>query len=271
MTESVRHVVMFSGGIGSWAAALRVRERHPDAPITLLFCDTNIEDADLYRFLDEAAADVRGDLVRLDNGGRTPWDVFAKERFLGNSRIDPCSKILKRQAADAWITGHCDVSRTIVYVGIDWSEVHRFTRLRERKLPWQYEAPLCDPPYVNKHDLLALAISRGLVPPRLYALGFAHNNCGGGCVKAGVGHFTHLYRTLPHVYAEWERNEETLRGQLGDVSILRHQVNGEPRLLPLTQLRRRLDDGYQPDLFEIGGCGCMIDEPDTALSPGGAA
>ncbi len=52
MTHS--HVVMFSGGAGSWAAAKRIAAR----PLTLLFADTLIEDGDLYRFLDDAAADV---------------------------------------------------------------------------------------------------------------------------------------------------------------------------------------------------------------------
>ena len=41
----MRHVVMFSGGAGSWAAAKRVVEAHGAASTTLLFCDTRIEDA----------------------------------------------------------------------------------------------------------------------------------------------------------------------------------------------------------------------------------
>ena len=46
---------MFSGGIGSWAAAKRVRVEPGDSLI-LLFTDTLIEDPDLYRFLGQAAA-----------------------------------------------------------------------------------------------------------------------------------------------------------------------------------------------------------------------
>lgn len=54
----MKHVVMFSGGAGSWAAAKRVAERHGTADLTLLFTDTLMEDEDLYRFLHEAAAAV---------------------------------------------------------------------------------------------------------------------------------------------------------------------------------------------------------------------
>lgn len=254
----MKRVVMFSGGLGSWAAAKRVAERHGTDDLTLLFTDTMVENEDLYRFLIEGAANVGGALVRLAEG-RTIWQVFRDERFLGNHRIDPCSKILKRQIADRWLSEHCDPADTVVYVGIDWSEEHRLVRLAARRLPWVYEAPLCEAPYLTREDVVALLAREGIRQPRLYELGFAHNNCGGGCVKAGIGHFTHLYRTLPDVYAEWERNEEVLRDQLGDVAILTDRAGGGRALLPLMELRRRLDAGHQPDLFDLGGCGCFVD------------
>jgi hypothetical protein len=253
-----RHVVMFSGGEGSALAAKRVVEQHGAENTTLLFCDTKVEDADLYRFRDEVAAHLGAELVTLADG-RTIWDVFRDERFLGNARVDPCSRVLKRELADAWIASRFTPETVTVYVGIDWTEEHRYTRLRTRKLPYRYDAPLCEPPMITRHDAAAWLASIGIARPRLTRLGFAHNNCGGGCVKAGVGHFAHLYRTLPDVFAEWERNEQVMRDQLGDVSILRDRSGGTTRPLTLAALRTRLDDGYQPDLFEIGGCGCFID------------
>lgn len=229
----------------------------------MLFTDTLVEDADLYRFLKEAAADVGGELVRLCEG-RTIWEVFRDERFLGNHRIDPCSKILKRQMADRWLSENRIPEETTVYVGIDWSEEHRFVRLRDRRLPWVYEAPLCRAPYLTKRDMLEALRSRGIEPPRLYAMGFAHNSCGGGCVKAGIGHFAHLYRTLPCVFAEWERNEQELRDYLGkDVTILTDRKGGGRATMTLRDLRERLDGDGQVDLFAIGGCGCFTDaSPD---------
>lgn len=52
----MRHVVMYSGGIGSWGTAEVVRNRAYEWDITLLFADTLNEDADLYRFLKEEGA-----------------------------------------------------------------------------------------------------------------------------------------------------------------------------------------------------------------------
>jgi hypothetical protein len=64
---AMKHVVMFSGGIGSWGAAKRVAASHGTECMTLLFADTKIEDPDLYRFLTDAAANI-GAPLRLLRG-----------------------------------------------------------------------------------------------------------------------------------------------------------------------------------------------------------
>lgn len=254
----MRHVVMLSGGVGSWAAAKRVAQRHGTENLTLLFADTRIEDADTYRFLREGASNVGGELVEIADG-RTIWDVFREQRFLGTARVDLCSRILKRELCDRWLKKNCDPSDTTVYVGIDWTEIHRFERMAPRKLPWTYEAPLCDPPLLSKDDLHAWAEREGLRKQRLYVLGMPHANCGGGCVKMGIGGFTRLLKADPDRFAEWEANEESLRALLGDVAILRDRTGGTTTPLPLKALREKLESGGQVDMFDIGGCGCMID------------
>lgn len=258
-----RHVVMFSGGVGSWVAAKRVAEEHGTEDLTLLFADTLIEDADTYRFLREAADNVGGQFVRIADG-RTPWEVFRDVRYLGNTRADPCSLHLKRDLCDRWLEEHRDPSDTVVYVGVDWSEAHRYERLRERKLPWVYKAPMCDPPYLTKDEMHEWAEREGLAKQRLYRLGMPHANCGGGCVKMGHGGFARLYYADPCRFAEWEANEEAMRDLLGDVSILRDRRGGETTPLTLRGLRKRLDAGGQVDMFDIGGCGCMVDAEEAA-------
>ena len=141
----MKHVVMFSGGVGSWAAARRVREANPEDPILCLFADTLIEDADLYRFLKEAAADVAGELVVVAEG-RTPWQVFFDKRYIGNSRIDPCSRILKRELLRKWLNDNCDPDDTTVYLGFDANEERRFAKARAYWSPWAVAAPGLDKP-----------------------------------------------------------------------------------------------------------------------------
>ena len=236
-----RHVVMFSGGVGSWAAAKRVAEKHGTDNLILLFADTLIEDEDLYRFLDEAAANVGGRLVKVAEG-RDPWQVFFDVRFLGNSRVDPCSRILKREFLRRWLDEHCDPASTTVYLGIDSTEAHRFERAQRYWVPWRVEAPLCSPPYLTKDDILAALRAEGIRPPRLYELGFSHNNCGGFCVKAGQAHFALLYRTMPERYLYHEQREQELRDFLcKDVAILVDRRGGGVRPMTLREFRERLE------------------------------
>lgn len=103
----MRHVVMFSGGIGSWATASRVADDHGTDSLTLLFADTLVEDADTYRFLHEAAEQVGGELVIVKDG-RTPFEVFHDDHFLGNSRLANCSKYLKQKPCREWLEANVD-------------------------------------------------------------------------------------------------------------------------------------------------------------------
>ena len=265
----MKHVVMFSGGAASWATAKRVAERHGTDDLTLLFADTNTEDADLYRFLHQAALNVGGELVILENGGRDIWDVFygwGTKGFLGNSRVAHCSFELKQRPSNEWLEKNCDVESTISYVGIGYHEAHRFERIKELRAPWRYEAPLCEPPFLTKQDIFDWMREEGIEPPRLYGLGFAHNNCGGGCVKAGHAHWEHLLRTLPEVFAEWERKEEEFRQwQSSNVSILTTSAGGTKTPLTLREFRERCEARTWDviNLFEneAQGCGgsCFFD------------
>lgn len=256
------HVVLFSGGITSYAVARRVVDLHGPEAVTLLFADTLIEDEDSYRFIREAVSDLGARLVTLTDG-RTPWEVFRDERFIGNARVDPCSKHLKRRILDAWRDEHCDPETTTLYVGLSWEEPRRFARFAERVAPWRYAAPLMEPPYRTKAMLIDAARSRGIEPPRLYAMGFPHANCGGFCVKAGHGGFVRLLANFPGRYAEHEAAEADLMAELGsEWGILNDRTGGTRTPLTLRELRERVEDGAAVSLFDEPcaetACSCAI-------------
>ena len=255
----MKHVVMYSGGICSWATACRVAERHGTDDLTLLFTDTKMEDEDLYRFLRESAVQVGGELVEIADG-RTPWEVFKDVRFLGNSRADPCSRILKRDLAKKWVEDNCDPEDTTLYIGIDWSEFHRLKPVVRNWEPWVIEAPMTEPPYRTRLGMADDLRAAGLKPPRLYELGFPHNNCGGYCIKAGHAQFKMLLETLPDRYRWHEEQEEALRQHLGKpVAIMRDRRGGTSTPLTMREFRERIEAGGQCDLFDWGGCGCFSD------------
>ena len=110
----MKHIVMFSGGLGSWMTAKVVAEKYGTEDLILLFTDTKIEDEDLYRFLHEGAADVGGQLTVIAEG-RTPWEVFFDSRFLGNSRVGNCSRILKREFIRKWIEERYEPDECVMY------------------------------------------------------------------------------------------------------------------------------------------------------------
>ena len=234
------HVVSFSGGVTSWAAGRVVRDRlmKPGDRLVLLFADTLMEADDVYRFLDAAAANIGRPVTRLCDG-RTPWEVFRDKRFLGNSRVDPCSKVLKRDLIRKWMQEHCDRDDSVHHVGFDATEGDRFARyfrnLAEKG--WRGSAPLIDH-NVTKTQALAWAEAERLPLPDAYREGFTHANCAGMCVKAGRRHWANLYRTHPERFTRAEAEEQGIRRLLGkDVAILKKRLQGRNRPLTLQEFR----------------------------------
>lgn len=256
----MKHIVFYSGGIGSWATAKRVIKEHGKENTILLFTDTLIEDTDLYRFIDETVKEMDVKFVRIEDG-RTPWEVFKDVRYLGNSRLAQCSHILKQKTSEKWLKDNFKPEECILYLGIDWTEEHRTKAPRKHWHPYHVEFPMCNEPYVTKDEMLKELENLGIEQPRLYKMGFSHNNCGGFCVRAGQGHFANLLKQMPDLYKYHENKEEEMREFLKkDVSILRRTRNGKRFNLTLKQLREELESNHTEnvDMNDIGGCGCFV-------------
>ena len=270
----MKHVVQFSGGIQSWAAAKRVAAKRGTENLILLFADTKMEDEDLYRFIKEAAADVGGEFITIADG-RTPWEVFFAEKMMGRSGVDLCSRILKRNLLDKWRKENTTPKGSTFYVGIGHKERKRLEGdpargalgLQERFKPWIVQAPLCERPYRGKMQIMCDLKSAGMELPRLYKLGFSHNNCGGFCIKAGHAHFKNLLDKLPERYAYHEQQEKRFRRAISKNGyILRDRTGGAVTPLTLEDFRMRTEgatgEGVQADWFDQydwSGCGCAID------------
>lgn len=252
------HVVQFSTGIGSAEVLRRVVEQHGTADTVALSADTLIEDHDNWRFAREVIRSLSVSWVVLADG-RTPMQVGRDERVVPNNRLAICSRILKRELLRDYIDAHFAPDETTIYLGFDWTEPHRLEAARGPWAPYTVECPLMERPYVEKPLLLAEWRERGIEPPSLYADGFAHANCGGGCVRSGQAQWQLLLTKRPAVYAEWEAEEERSRNELGkDVAILRDRRGGTVKPLTLRAFRERLE--RVPSLFDgqdWGACNCM--------------
>lgn len=268
-------VVMVSGGMASYEAARRVVRRYRKRNVYLWFADTMMEDNDLYRFLDDIEARLGLPIERMADG-RTPWEVFKDERFIGNSRVDPCSKILKRHFLRRQLKDRFPDQPVTVYLGFDWMERHRIEAAGPfwESQGYELDFPLCWEPMLFPDDYPKLLSRHGLEPPRLYGLGFAHNNCGGGCVKAGHKQWALLWQTLPDRFLWHEAQEEKMREFLGkDVAILKDRRGGDSKPLTLRAFRERLEAKARANgnggleflnsLPDDGACSCFAVNPNT--------
>jgi hypothetical protein len=285
--------------------AKRVVAKHGAENVICLFTDTLIEDEDLYRFLIETTQDIYGidqhDLIDLAkqippvshetmdarktfltelaakvsernpsfvwlNDGRDPWDIFHDVRFLGNSRIAQCSHKIKQELSRKYIESNFNPEDVTLYLGIDWTEEHRTKSPIKNWAPYTVKFPMCEEPLLTKIDAIKALENAGIEVPRLYAMNFAHNNCGGFCVRAGQGHFINLLEKNPALYRYHEEKEQEMRDYLGkDVAMLRRTRNKVKIPLTLRMLREEYEanNTEQIDMFDIGGCGCFLDDGEA--------
>jgi hypothetical protein len=293
----------FSFGVTSAEAAWRDAEAFGPGALRLYFADTICEDEDTYRFGIQAAALVLGvpqadvadlterarrltpleanDLLRRKRelralageaihripgltwlqDGRTIWEVARDERWVNNSRACKATKLLKGAYLDAYMP-----ENAVRVVGFDWSEEHRIHRI-QRRLPGVTTAfPMAEPPELWKDQVIANWRARGIEPPRLYAVGFPHGNCGGGCARGGKTTWLLLYRWNRPRYLWHEGEELATQVHIGKpYTVLREIVNGRKRPLSLRAFRLRIEDGELFPVDEWGACGCAIGDDARAV------
>lgn len=240
---------------------------HGAENVISLFADTCMEDPDLYRFLDDIHAKFNVPITRIADG-RNPFEVSRDRKYMANSRKDVCSDMLKRKPMDRWVKKNFKPDECVCYIGIDASEEHRIVAVTARKLPYRYESPLVSAGiWVDDVFKKKWCEDHGIELPYLYKLGFPHNNCGGMCVKAGLGQFKLLWDKLPERYMWFEEQQETimkdnpkLRPFLSKtIDKVKHYMSmkeyREAYLMPDSPMKLTIDDE-----IDLGGCGCAVDD-----------
>lgn len=248
------YIISYSGGISSAVTVLLAHKLKLE--YVAVFADTLVEDDDLYRFNSDLQEVLRTDIVVLKDG-RDPWDVFIDEKYIGNSRIAPCSKILKTRLIRRYANKNFDSDSPIV-LGMDWAEADRLERASVNWAP----RPLVS--LLIEHKVLRSSYGAwldefGLVPPRLYRYGFPHNNCGGFCVRAGKTQFASLLEYFPERYRYHEARELETLERIGSTArpFLRDFRGGTCSYLTLREFREEIESGAHVPTFEWGGCDCF--------------
>ena len=271
------HIIFFSGGKSSFAVAHWVRNKYPLDNIVLYFTDTLFEDEDLYRFNYEVSDKLKLPLL-IHADGRNPLELMEQGNFIYNSRIARCSIDLKVNVSKKFIVKGIKpqiekwhnkqylknddfTNNPTLYFGIGFDEIHRRDSIVRNWQPYQVEMPLID----NNINIKELLNDYNIKQPRLYDMGFAHNNCKGRCVKGGQGHWIQLLEKDYISFCEMRDFEIMTNGIINakngtrDVKYSYIKKQGNPYLL------KDLEKDYrarpqQIDMFDFGTCGCFIDE-----------
>ena len=203
------NIITLSGGISSAWVADWVLE-NVDKNAILYFNDTKWEHEDLYRFLSDLEK-YWGKKIYNDSDGRSPEDVFYDQNMLANNRVPLCSRILKADRLQKFAK-----PGDVCFFGIDGTEAHRAVRIKQiyDGIGIKTRFPMLETE-TSKEQVLKWLESSGIKIPKMYELGFTHNNCSGGCVRAGKRQWLHLLKTLPEVFAERERVENDFMGYSG--------------------------------------------------------
>lgn len=245
------HIVSIGGGISSTLMLpTLLLTKIPREQIECITCHLPNEDKDLFRLIDCVEEKLNISVKRLGHN-KTPFQIFFESKFLGNSRIDPCSRILKREVVRDYILSNYLPNDVVLDIGIGYDELDRTLSIKKNwnELGYEVQFPLINYDF-SRYDQMQFCKSFVGFIPRLYQMDFSHNNCGGACIKAGKKEWIRLLWFLPEVYLEWEYNENEFRKLYGDYTILTETRNGEKLSLTLTNLRERVEQFFPCNLSD---------------------
>lgn len=260
----VKYIVSLSGGIGSYITLKRVISKYGKDDVIAVFCDTLYEDGDLYLFLEKIEKKLKISIVRLCSG-KNPVQLQFESKFVFNSRVALCSKMLKSKVFNDWLKENYSPEECVLFMGIDWSEAHRCEAITRNYQPYEVEYPLCQE-MLFKSEYFKELEEDGIEIPRLYKIGLTHNNCGGRCVKAGIGHWLQLLEKDRNRFIEAENDELALQRLIGE-NYTHLKRNGRP--YSLHQLRiekeRQLTIFDFEECNDFGACTCFSEGEENGF------
>lgn len=271
----MKYIVSVSGGLGSYEALRRTIEKHGRENTAAVFADVGKvvsgaetvsgEDDDLYRFLDETESALDFPIHRIKSNQYSDiWDVFFKQRMLGSTQRDPCSRWMKRKVIKDWTVSRYGKINVMTVLGLSWQEAGRINEFLAvfGDACW---FPLCEEPFVTNKDIVAELAQRGIDPPRIYSEGFGHNNCGGFCVKMGLYQCYLLwkFRLNRWMFNEQKEHEFLVYVKRTDISIFRR--NNVP--VTMRHLRGLFESGFVPKKRKSPSCAvCMMPTAEEILT-----
>jgi len=198
----MRRVISFSCGASSAVLAKMATQRYNNTVV--VYCDPGGEHESNKRFLKDIETWIRQPIVVLKNPKYVDhFDVFRKEKYIAGVKGAACTKRLKvdlkRQFSEP---------DDIHFFGYTIEEVKRAEKFDQRHS--ELTEWLLINEGITKADCLGLLWRAGIELPKMYKLGYKHNNCI-GCCKGGKGYWNKIRIDFPNNFETMARIERELK------------------------------------------------------------
>lgn len=209
MSEAKRLVGHFSCGAASAVAIKLAIEENSAAksplPVEIVYCHVQEEHEDNARFLRDCEQWFGHKITVLQDRryGGSVVNVMRARRFINSANGAPCTLHLKKEPAREFARDG-DVN-VYGYTAGEEDRLDRWIDANNGRLVW---APLIDR-VLYKGTVLAMVKRAGLELPRMYAMGYDHNNCI-GCVKGGAWYWNKIRVDFPERFAQQMEIEEAI-------------------------------------------------------------
>lgn len=173
--------------------------------IDIVYIDTNSEHPDNKRFLKDCENWFGHEITVIRSYKyKDVDDVINKTNFINSQYGAACTLQLKKEVRNEYLK---DKYYNKHILGFDFSkhEINRYVRFQEQYPQLNVEAPLIDNRF-NKNKCLAILKEINIDLPKMYKLGYNHNNCI-GCVKGGKGYWNKIKIDFPEVFEKRAEQE----------------------------------------------------------------
>ena len=179
----------FSGGIASAYMSYLINKECPNRTV-LLYHSTNTEPDDNDRFRQEVSSYI-GIPITEYSDGRDIWTLFRDEGFLGNDRVPLCSRILKAQMNEKWLTQNApDGIKCIGYTAEETARAQRMT-MRANDAGIKVRFPLIERKIYKPECWRVVTKCWGIKPPEMYKWA-DHANCV-PCIRGSTAYWGMVY------------------------------------------------------------------------------
>ena len=244
-----RSVVWFSCGAASAVAAKLAVKKYSNCEV--VYCDTGGEHESNKKFLKDIEKWIGKKITILKNKKyKDHFDVFRDKKFFVKVGFAYCTVELKKKLRLEY-----QLADDIHIFGYTLEEKKRIERFNENN-PEIYTDWILIDREITKEDCLGILWQSGIELPKMYDLGYNHNNCI-GCVKGGIGYWNKIKKDFPSHFKKMGEIER----EVGN-SILKYR-SGENMGKPLFLDKLKDNMGRyeeEPSISCSLSCGMIVGE-----------